>query len=76
MLKKGNIVIITFSETETTLLQKQQLLYNLYLIRNYLAPNNGLIFRFSPNSEKMVNFQQVGLLNVVTERKSNDDRQT
>ena len=41
--------------------------YNLYLIRNYLAPNNREIFRFSPNSEKMVNFQQGGLLDVVTE---------
>ena len=35
-------------------------------IRNYLAPNNSEIFRFSPNSEKMVNFQQGGLLDAVT----------
>ena len=43
--------------------------YNLYLVRNYLAPNNSEIFRFSPNSEKMVNFQQGGLLDVVTKWK-------
>ena len=66
MLKKDSIVRITFPDTEITLLQKQQ----LYVIKslsykiNYLALNNSMIFRFSPNSEKMVNLQ---LLDIVTE---------
>ena len=41
--------------------------YYLYLKRNYLALNKSEIFKFSPNSEKMVNFQRGGLLDVAIE---------
>ena len=67
MLQKDNIFRITFSDTETTLLQKQQLNVIQPLSYKKLPPNNSGIFRFSPNSEKMVNFHQGGLLHVVTE---------
>ena len=67
MLKKDIIVRIIFSDTETTLLQKQQQNVIQPLSYKKLSTSNGEIFRFLPHSEKMVNFQQGGLLDVVTE---------
>ena len=68
MLKKDNIVRITFLDTEATLVQKQHLYVILLLSYKKLSGSkHSEIFRFSPNSEKMVTFQQGGLLDVVTE---------
>ena len=68
MLKKDNTVRITFSDTETTLLQIQQLYVIQSLSYKKLSGSNQReIFRFSPKSEKIVNFQQGGLLDAVTE---------
>ena len=52
MLKKDNTLKVTFSYTETTLFYYQQLYGYLNFI---LTLPNSKIFRFSPNSEKMVN---------------------
>ena len=50
----------TVAETETIC----DITFNF--IRNYLAPKNSEVFRFSSNSGEMVNFQQVRLLDVAT----------
>ena len=69
MLKKGIIVRITFSDTKTTLLQKQQ----LYMIQSLSykklsGSKQQLDFQiFTKFLKNMVNFQQGGLLDVVTE---------
>ena len=69
MLKKGIIVRITFSDTKTTLLQKQQ----LYMIQSLSykklsGSKQQLDFQiFTKFLKNMVNFKQGGLLDVVTE---------
>ena len=68
MLMKDNIIRINFSDTETTVLQTQQLnMIQPLSYKKLSTSKNSGIFRCSPNSEKMVNFHQGGLLNVVTD---------
>ena len=52
--ERQELVRITFSDTEITLLQKQQLymIKSLSCKNNYLALNNSEIFRFLPNFDK------------------------
>ena len=67
MLKKDNIVRITFfryrNNTAADTASKCDTIF--ILLETILLQTTD---RFSPNSEKMVNFHQGGLLDVVTER--------